>query len=236
MPKSVITEGKTSTEAIEKGLKELNVSKNQVEIKILEEKKKSFFSILDPHVVKVELTLKENAQEGKIVEKKKNDDEKVNQKKKADQDDLESAKASIETFLNEFLTKISPEITYKIEIKEDVINVVVDGNESTKLIGSRGEALNSLQIILSTIANKNKDAGIKVILDIGNYKDTRKATLEELAGKLERTVMKSGKSVTLEPMTAYERKIIHTKLQNSEFVRTYSIGEDDRRRIVIAKK
>ena len=236
MPKSVITEGKTSTEAIEKGLKELNVSKNQVEIKILEEKKKSFFSILDPHVVKVELTLKENAQEGKIVEKKKNDDEKVNQKKKADQDDLESAKASIETFLNEFLTKISPEITYKIEIKEDVINVVVDGNESTKLIGYRGEALNSLQIILSTIANKNKDAGIKVILDIGNYKDTRKATLEELAGKLERTVMKSGKSVTLEPMTAYERKIIHTKLQNSEFVRTYRIGEDDRRRIVIAKK
>ena len=223
MPKSVITEGKTSTEAIEKGLKELNVSKNQVEIKILEEKKKSFFSILDPHVVKVELTLKENAQEGKIVEKKKNDDEKVNQKKKADQDDLESAKASIETFLNEFLTKISPEITYKIEIKEDVINVVVDGNKSTKLIGYRGEALNSLQIILSTIANKNKDAGIKVILDIGNYKDTRKATLEELAGKLERTVMKSGKSVTLEPMTAYERKIIHTKLQNSEFVRTYSI-------------
>ena len=214
MPKSVITEGKTSTEAIEKGLKELNVSKNQVEIKILEEKKKSFFSILDPHVVKVELTLKENAQEGKIVEKKKNDDEKVNQKKKADQDDLESAKASIETFLNEFLTKISPEITYKIEIKEDVINVVVDGNKSTKLIGYRGEALNSLQIILSTIANKNKDAGIKVILDIGNYKDTRKATLEELAGKLERTVMKSGKSVTLEPMTAYERKIIHTKLQN----------------------
>ena len=236
MPKSVITEGKTSTEAIEKGLKELNVSKNQVEIKILEEKKKSFFSILDPHVIKVELTLKENAQEGKLVEKKKNNDEKVNQKKKADQDDLESAKASIETFLNEFLTKISPEITYKIEIKEDVINVVIDGNESTKLIGYRGEALNSLQIILSTIANKDKDAGIKVILDIGNYKDTRKATLEELAGKLERTVMKSGKSVTLEPMTAYERKIIHTKLQNSEFVRTYSIGEDDRRRIVIAKK
>ena len=236
MENKIISEGKTTTEAIEKGLKKLNVSRQDVEIKVLEEKKKSFFNILDPHVVKVELTLKENAQEGKIVEKKKNDDEKVNQKKKADQDDLESAKASIETFLNEFLTKISPEITHKIEIKEDVINVVVDGNESTKLIGYRGEALNSLQIILSTIANKNKDAGIKVILDIGNYKDTRKATLEELAGKLERTVMKSGKSVTLEPMTAYERKIIHTKLQNSEFVRTYSIGEDDRRRIVIAKK
>ena len=82
MPKTIIAEGKTSTEAIEKGLKELKVSRNQVDVKILEEKKKSFFSILDPHVVKVELTLKENAQEGKIVEKKKNDDEKVNQRKR----------------------------------------------------------------------------------------------------------------------------------------------------------
>ena len=64
MPKSIISEGKTSIEAIEKGLKELNVSKNQVEIRIIEEKKKSFFNILEPHVVKVEITLKEDALDG----------------------------------------------------------------------------------------------------------------------------------------------------------------------------
>ena len=68
------------------------------------------------------------------------------------------------------------------------------------------------------------------------YKDARKKTLEELARKVEKTVKKTGKSVTLEPMNAYERKILHTELQNSEFVKTYSIGEGDRRRVVIAKK
>ena len=96
--------------------------------------------------------------------------------------------------------------------------------------------MNSLQVILLTIANKGKESNIKVILDIGNYKETRKKTLEELAEKVGRNVMKTGKSITLEPMTAYERKIIHTKLQDSEFVKTYSIGEDDKRRVVIAKK
>ena len=79
MPKTIISEGKTSTEAIEKGLKELNVSKNQVDIKILEEKKKSFFNILDPHVVRVEITVKEDVkEENKRREKKeeKNDESK----------------------------------------------------------------------------------------------------------------------------------------------------------------
>ena len=76
----------------------------------------------------------------------------------------------------------------------------------------------------------------KVILDIENYKSARKKTLEELSEKIEKTVTKTGKTITLEPMTAYERKIIHTKLQESKTVKTYSIGENDRRRVVIAKK
>lgn len=104
------------------------------------------------------------------------------------------------------------------------------------MIGYRGEALNALQIILSTIANKNKDSNVKVILDIGNYKDVRKKTLEDLAEKVAKTVNKTGKTITLEPMTAYERKIIHTKLQENEYVKTHSVGEGDKRRIVIAKK
>ena len=71
---------------------------------------------------------------------------------------------------------------------------------------------------------------------IENYKSARKKTLEELSEKIEKTVTKTGKTITLEPMTAYERKIIHTKLQESKTVKTYSIGENDRRRVVIAKK
>ena len=225
MPKSIISEGKTSTEAIEKGLKKLNVSKNQVEVRIIEEKKKSYFNILDPHVVKVELTLKEDVH---VNENK--------EKKEASKEDINTAKIDIDNFLKAFLKQISEDITYSIELSENTIHVTISGENSTRLIGYRGEALNSLQVILSTIASKHKDSSVKVILDIGNYKDERKKTLEELAEKLEKTVRKTGKSITLEPMTAYERKIIHTKLQNSDFVKTYSIGENDRRRVVIAKK
>lgn len=229
MPKSIISGGKTSIEAIEKGLKELNVSKNQVEIRIIEEKKKSFFNILEPHVVKVEITLKEDATETTHKEKH-------TEKREVREEDINSSKIAIEDFLNKFLMEISDQITYNVEINENIIHVTIDGENSTKLIGYRGESLNSLQVILSTIANKGKESNIKVILDIGNYKETRKKTLEELAEKVGRNVMKTGKSITLEPMTAYERKIIHTKLQDSEFVKTYSIGEDDKRRVVIAKK
>lgn len=228
MPKSIISEGKTSTEAIEKGLKELNVSRNQVDIKILEEKKKSFFNILEPHVVKVELTLKEK--EEKQIPVKKTKIENISK------EDLDNAKKEIKTFLSEFLKQIAETITYEISDEENVIHVLITGEESSRLIGYRGESLNSLQTILTTIANKGRESNVKVILDIGEYKDARKKTLEELATKIEKTVTKTGKTVTLEPMTAYERKIIHTKLQNSKTVKTHSIGENENRRVVISRK
>lgn len=228
MPKSIISEGKTSTEAIEKGLKELKVSRNQVDIKILEEKKKSFFNILEPHVVKVELTLKEKEEEQTLVKKAKIEN--------VSKEDLEKAKKEINTFLSEFLKQIADTITYEISEEENVVHVLITGEESTRLIGYRGESLNSLQTILTTIANKGRESNVKVILDIGEYKDARKKTLEDLASKIERTVTKTGKAITLEPMTAYERKIIHTKLQDSKTVKTHSIGENENRRVVISRK
>ena len=228
MPKSIISEGKTSTEAIEKGLKELKVSRNQVDIKILEEKKKSFFNILEPHVVKVELTLKEKEEKQTPVKKAKTEN--------VSKEDLEKAKKEINTFLSEFLKQIAGTITYEISEEENVVHVLITGEESTRLIGYRGESLNSLQTILTTIANKGRESNVKVILDIGEYKDARKKTLEDLASKIERTVTKTGKAITLEPMTAYERKIIHTKLQDSKTVKTHSIGENENRRVVISRK
>ena len=228
MPKSIILEGKTSTEAIEKGLKELKVSRNQVDIKILEEKKKSFFNILEPHVVKVELTLKENEEKHVTVKKEK--------KENVSKEDLDKAKTEIDTFLSVFLKKIAETIKYEISEEDSVLHVLITGEESTRLIGYRGESLNSMQTILTSIANKGRNSNVKVILDIGDYKNARKKTLEDLALKIEKTVTKTGKSVTLEPMTAYERKIIHTKLQDSKTVTTHSIGENDNRRVVISRK
>jgi len=234
MPKELICEGKTSTEAIEKGLKELKVSKDKVDITILEsEDKRSFFSILSPRVVKVKLVLKEEKAENR----KKEDKRKNSVKYDIPQEDLEKAKKAVENFLNEFIETLKEkEIKSEVEIKDSNIFVTLTGENASEFIGYRGEVLNSLQMILSTIANKNQKIKIKLILDIANYKEKREKTLEDLAVKVSRTVLKTGKSITLEPMTAYERKIIHSKLQENNKITTYSVGEEPHRRIVIEKK
>ena len=253
MAKTIISEGKTSTEAIEKGLKQLNVSKDKVDIKILEnEEKRSFFSILAPRVVKVELTLKENMPEKKSEnefhrkqnrpsQEEKTKEHEVEERKRTEKivlkpEEIEMAKENLEIFLNEFITKISSNIEYKIISDDEYIYVTLNGEEAGRLIGYRGETLNAMQLVLSSIANKKIEGKVRIILDIENYREKRKIALEELADKLARTVIRNGKQVTLEPMSAYERKIIHNRLQDSQRVKTYSVGEEPYRKVVITKK
>ncbi len=233
MSKSIIAEGKTSTEAIEKGLKELHATKSMVDIKILEdEDKRSFYSILTPRVVKVELTLKENAvQEQESEPEERKEKPKV---KNENMEEIEKAKKDIENFLNEFIT--DKEITHSVEIKDFDIYINIDGENVNYLIGYRGENINSMQIILSAIANKQSSAKIKIFVDVAGYKERRTKTLEELADKIARTVIRTKKSITLEPMTAYERKIIHSRLQASDKVKTFSKGEEPYRKVIISLK
>ena len=223
MEKTVRTEGKTTTEAIEKGLKELGVSKDKVEIKVLEEEKRSFYSILSPRVVKVELTLKEDKKEKNKEEKKHNENIQ----------EIEKAEPDIKEFLDNFLTK---ETKYEVKINNFDIYVDMNGENLNYLIGYRGETINAIQTILTAIANKKSTQKIRVYLDIAGYREKRIKTLEDLAEKLARTVERTKKSVTLEPMTAYERKIIHTKLQNNSKVKTFSKGEEPYRKVVISLK
>ena len=232
MPKSIISEGKTTNEAIENGLKELHVNKNQVEIKVLEsDDKRSFFSILAPRVVKVELTLKELNEEENIEK-----DNKPKEIKKYSTQELETAEANINEFLKVFLPKLGQDINYSIEKEETGLLVRISGNDAGYLIGYRGETLYSLQNILISIASKTLSSRVRVILDIEDYKNKREKTLEDLADRMAKKVIRTGKPVTLEPMKAYERKIIHSKLQSSNKVKTHSIGEEPRRRLVISLK
>ena len=112
----------------------------------------------------------------------------------------------------------------------------ISGEDAGYLIGYRGEVLNALQDILSNIANKNSEEKIRVVLNIGNYREKRTKDLEILADKIAKSVMKSGKSITLEPMSAFERKVIHTKLQEYENIDTHSVGEEPNRKVVIEIK
>ncbi|CDE84800.1 dNA/RNA-binding protein [Clostridium sp. CAG:273] len=221
MQNSIISEGKTTNEAIENGLKKLGVTKKDVEIKVLEEEKKSFFDILAPRIVKVELILKEGKKEHREV--------KVGEK------DIEEAVNKTKDFLND-LKKELGNIEYAIEIKEDIIYIKIEGEKAADLIGYRGETLESIQNIISAIANKETSARVKIIVDILNYKEKRRNSLEILAKKVEKTVIKSGKPYRLEPMNAYERKIIHTALQESSEVTTNSVGEEPYRRVIVRKK
>lgn len=222
MDKTIIVEGRTSTEAIEKGLKQLNVSKNKVDIKILEnEDKRSFFDILAPRVVKVQMSLKESGKTEKVERTEK----------------IEETIKKVECFIKIFIEKSNlKEIQYKVNNEKDCIYVSIEGKEASCLIGYRGEVLNSLQNILTTIANKNSISKVKIILDIEKYREKRKKVLESLAEKMEQSVIKKQKRIVLEPMTAYERKIIHSKLQSSKEVITHSIGEEPYRKVVIELK
>lgn len=227
MSKSIISEGKTTNEAIEKGLKELNVSKNEVEIKVLEnEDKRSFFSILAPRIVKVELTLKED-EKATVTEKK----EIILSEK-----DFETAKNNVKLFLDEFFKSLKEDSEYDIKQEDNRLLIEIKGENLGFLIGYRGETLYDLQNILSSIANKNVDNRVSVILDIENYRQKREKTLHDLALKVASTVIKTRKSVTLEPMKPYERKIIHSALQENNKVTTKSIGKEPRRRVVISLK
>ena len=233
MSNSIIAEGRTTNEAVENGLKELKVSKDRVDIKVLEnENKKSFFSILTPRVVKVQLTIKEKSNKEEKIEIK---EEKPKREYDHNEEDISIAKERVEEFLKEWLQKVDNTLEYTIKEDNYTIYVDIKGNAAGTLIGYRGETLNSMQTILSTIANRGFNSKIRLILDIENYRQKREKTLEELAEKVSKTVLKTGKSITLEPMSAYERKIIHSKLQDNNKIETHSIGEGDNRRVVISK-
>ena len=150
-------------------------------------------------------------------------------------EDIEKCEENIEKFLNNFVNQIK-DLEYVISKENKSINIEIKGNNSSKLIGYRGETIKALQTIISAIGNKNVVNRVKVLVDVGGYKEKREETLKELAKKLEKTVKRNGKKIVLEPMSSYERKILHTELQNSDYVTTYSIGEEPRRRIVIDKK
>lgn len=227
MDETIISEGRTTNEAIEKGLKILKVPKDRVEIKVLEnEEKRSFFSILTPRVVKVEMKLKEPKVEKKEVRTKKII--------KLTADEVNQAEENIKTFMDEILKELPEDTTYKVSNDEIGIKVEMSNKNLGFLIGYRGETLYAFQNILSAIAGKGIDKKVRVILDIEGYKEKREKTLEELAEKVAKTVIRTRRSIKLEPMQAYERKIIHSKLQGNNKVKTESVGEEPNRRIIIS--
>ena len=141
-----------------------------------------------------------------------------------------------------FLEKVfkAMDITTEIDMiyneENEMLEINIVGDDMGVLIGKRGQTLDSLQYLVSLVINKNSDNYVKVKLDTENYRARRKETLENLAKNIAYKVKKSRRSVTLEPMNPYERRIIHSALQNDKIVETYSEGEEPYRKVVISYK
>lgn len=230
MAKVVEGIGKTYDEAVKNGLEKIGLKEEEVIIEIVREPKKTFFSILEPRQVKVNITEKEKSS------KTNENAAKTKEIIEANIEDIEEAKIRIKGFLDEYFSKLGVTLNTEMKYENGILFVMIYGESSGLIIGHRGDTLEALQILVSAIANKGKEAYIKVIVDSENYREKRISSLKELAIRQANQVIKRGKSHTFEPMSAFERKAIHTALQDHPKVKTHSVGEEPYRKVVISLK
>ncbi len=200
--------GKTAEEAIELGLQELKVAREDVEITVLEEGKKKLFG-----------SVKAKVQIG------------VNEAEEAATGETDGERA-VEFLKGLFdVLKIDAEVTLVNE--DEKIEINVNAQNTTKIIGKHGETIDAIQTLASAVANTGREKYARVVVDCENYRETREATLERLAENLAQKAIRLEKKIQLEPMNPYERRIIHAKLSEFEGVKTTSEGKEPNRYIVV---
>ena len=197
---------KTKEEAIALALAELGISEEDAVIEVVEEGSKGFLGLGSKEAV-VKVSSKE-----------------CDGGRKA------------EEFLSKIFELAGEDVTVKANADGDVLRVDLSGPDMGIVIGKRGETLDALQHLTSHVVNKGDGEFMKVSLDAENYREKRNEALESLAHKLANKVMRTRRNTTLEPMNAYERRIIHSALQDHEAVTTYSVGQGINRKVVIALK
>ncbi len=208
--------GKNTEEAIRKGLEELKVSREDVKIEVLEEASSGgVLGILSAKMAKVRLT----------VDKKISDVQ------------AEDTINRLDKILKEFF-KITGDdgIEYKIEKGKNQINLTITGDKVSHLIGYKGKTIESFQSLLNAMLQRENEESAKVFVEVNDYKKRKEEKLKNLANKMANNVIRFRKPIRLEPMSAYERLIIHTELAKRDDVETESQGEEPRRRVVIKKK
>ncbi len=196
---------KTVDKAVEEALAELKVSKEDVEIEVVEQGSKGFLGF--------------GSKDAVVIVKVKHNPEKI-----------------AKDFLREMFIAMGIIVNIETEIKDKHLYINLTGDDMGILIGKRGQTLDSIQYLVNLVVNKGNASYISITIDTENYRQRRKETLEALAYNLAKKVRQTGKKIVLEPMNPYERRIIHSSLQNNKYVTTYSEGEEPTRNVVIALK
>ena len=200
--------GKTVDDAITNALIQLETTSDKIEYEIIEKESNGFLGLIG----------------------KKDAVIKVRKKSNLIDDTYE--------FLDKMFAAMNMKVKSTIDYNEEnrTMNIDFAGDEMGILIGKRGQTLDSLQYLISLVVNKESDSYIKVKVDTEDYRERRKATLENLAKNLSYKVKRTRRPVTLEPMNPYERRIIHSALQNDRYVETHSEGDEPYRKVVITLK
>lgn len=196
--------GKTVTEALANALKSLNLTEDRVEYEVLDEGSKGFLNLI-------------GAKPARILVKVKKD-----------------YKEEVKLFLGNILNSMRVQADIGIKEENDIIHIDLTGPKMGIIIGYRGETLDALQYLTSLVVNKDHNLPYKkVVLDTENYRKKREETLIRVAEKTAYKVKKIRRPYKLEPMNPYERRIIHSALQDNEYVYTFSEGEEPHRRVVV---
>lgn len=238
--RSIEKSGKNKDEAIAAALSELGASADEVDIEVLDLGSKGFLGLgaRDARVrvtlknagASVETAAKKPAKTEKPAEKKKR--EAAKPKKQSEGTPAEDAKK----FLSDIFAAMKLDVEIDASMENDVVTINLSGDNMGIVIGKRGDTLDSLQYLTSLVVNQRSEDYIKVSIDTENYREKRTEALLALSERLADKVTRTGKKFTLEPMNPYERRIIHSNLQDSESVTTYSVGQEPYRKVVIAPK
>lgn len=199
--------GKTVEDARTEALIKLGTTSDQIEVEILEKGSSGFLGIgSKPAVIRV--------------------------RRKFTMEDC------VRDFLTQVFDAMDLTVDISVEVEEDnhTVNVELKGDEMGVLIGKRGQTLDSIQYLTSLALNRHTDEYVKVKLDTEDYRKRRKETLENLAKNIAYKVKRTKRPVSLEPMNPFERRVIHSTLQNDKYVSTHSEGEEPHRHVVVTLK
>ena len=253
---------KTVQDAITEACTHFVVTSSSLEYEVIDEGSSGFLGIgSKPAVIKArakseeieeakavftqdsESEKKENKKEFKANNEKANNEVKEAVKEEAPKKrelnvDAKEVEKKATDFLKDVLARmeIENEVIAKYDAEEECLNIEISGEDMGVLIGKRGQTLDSLQYLVSLVVNKGTKEYIRVKVDTENYRERRNKTLENLAKNMAFKVKRTRRSVTLEPMNPYERRVIHSALQNDSYVSTHSEGEEPYRKVVITLK
>lgn len=238
--------------AVELALADLKLTIDEVDVTVLEEPSRGFFGIGSKlALVRVEKKKNQEVKEPEKKEKKTVEKAEKAQTQKTATPKKEEIKKEIEVkeenlvpcedhealrFLKEVIKEMGLDLDITAKKGENSLYLDIQGKDSGTIIGKRGQTLDAIQYLTSLVANKESDEYTRVVVDAENYRAKREKTLEALANRLANKVVKTKRSVKLEPMNPYERKVIHAALHDHPKVVTRSEGQDPYRRVVIELK